>query len=136
MLFRSVANRSPAAVRLRRLEKEIVISDDGTMADDNLVKLFFERVAEALGRTGKPEQIYGEDLRARLAEAGFDDIEVRKFKLPLAPWPKEPRLKQAGALVSRRARAPPAPADARRRSSRPRPGSTRSAWRCSRTCWA
>ncbi|KAF1359127.1 S-adenosyl-L-methionine-dependent methyltransferase [Lizonia empirigonia] len=37
-------------------------------------------------------------LKASLEDAGFVDISVREFKLPIGPWPKQKRLRDAGLL--------------------------------------
>lgn len=74
--------------------------DDGTMKEDNLVKQFFDNISKALKIAGRHGLIRVEDLKDRLERGGFVDIEVKQYKIPLAPWPKEKRLKQVGALVS------------------------------------
>ena len=39
-----------------------------------------------------------ERLGGLMREAGFVDVVVRPFKIPVGSWPADPRLKQAGQL--------------------------------------
>ncbi|KAJ8117647.1 hypothetical protein OPT61_g1183 [Boeremia exigua] len=39
-----------------------------------------------------------EFMKSSLETAGFVDVEVREFKLPIGPWPKQKRLRDAGLL--------------------------------------
>lgn len=77
----------------------IVLCDDGTMKDDNLVKKFFERMAVGMEKIGRLPYVNGDDLKEGLQTAGFVDVTVHRIKFPMAPWPKDKRLKQVGAMV-------------------------------------
>jgi hypothetical protein len=68
------------------------------MKPDNETKIFYQRIAEAMAKTGRPAHIEGSKLLEYLEEAGFVDIVVNKIKLPHGPWAKEKRLKQAGTM--------------------------------------
>ncbi|KAA8896239.1 S-adenosyl-L-methionine-dependent methyltransferase [Sphaerosporella brunnea] len=72
--------------------------DDNTMSADNGAKVFFETIDEALTNMGRPPPTV-ELLQRRLRTAGFVDIQAFAYKQPLGPWPKDPRLKQIGAMV-------------------------------------
>lgn len=76
-----------------------VRSDDGTMPDDWPPAVIFNLIRQALQKLGRvsPE---GEYLRRTVEEAGFEDVTVKAFKLPIGPWPKRPNLKQAGLLLA------------------------------------
>lgn len=77
----------------------ILYSDDNSMKPDNGTKIFYERIAEAMAKTGRPAHIEGSNLVEYLEKAGFVDVVVNKIKLPHRPWAKERRLKQAGAMA-------------------------------------
>lgn len=72
--------------------------DDGTMTDDNGVKIFMEQLTIAMKKLGRPGATAA-SIRKHLEDAGFVDIKVFDFKQPLAPWPKNKVLKQVGALA-------------------------------------
>jgi len=49
---------------------------------------------EKMGRTLAPDL---DNIGAELSNAGFIDLVVRTFKLPLEPWPEDKRLKRGGS---------------------------------------
>lgn len=61
--------------------------DDGTMADDNPMKVFFDLLAKALAKIGRPG-VTTASLRKNLEDAGFVDINVIQTKQPIGAWPK------------------------------------------------
>jgi hypothetical protein len=72
-------------------------SQDGTLAEDtNLYKwdrLWLE-AAGKLGREGRP----GVKLQEWVKDAGFTNIEHRKFPAPIGIWPKAPEMKKIGGM--------------------------------------
>ncbi|KAI5845349.1 S-adenosyl-L-methionine-dependent methyltransferase [Tricharina praecox] len=84
-------------VELGELGGEI-FSDDNTLAPDNAVKRCFELTTQAMEKLGRPAA-KGPAMKAGLEAAGFVDVEVITYKNAMAPWPKDPRLKHAGAMV-------------------------------------
>ena len=72
--------------------------DDGSLPEDRklhhyLSDLFFE-IAGTMGADGQAPYKWKEQLEA----AGFVDVQMIEWKVPRNPWPKEKRLKDAGAL--------------------------------------
>ena len=51
-------------------------------------------VLSQIGRDPKP----GLRLRQLAEETGFQGIEERIIKLPIGPWPKDPKLKEVGMI--------------------------------------
>ena len=39
-----------------------------------------------------------DEMRASIEQAGFVDVQENYFKLPIGPWPKNKRLKEAGRV--------------------------------------
>src|SRR5436305_7001017 len=70
-------------------------SDDGSVTEANSLKLFVEDITEAASRVGISLKIADEVFNL-LEEAGFVNIEMNVFKLPMGPWPKDERLKEVG----------------------------------------
>ncbi|KAI5790468.1 S-adenosyl-L-methionine-dependent methyltransferase [Pyronema domesticum] len=71
--------------------------DDGTMAEDNPLKVFVDTLKESMVKSGRipPDMPF---LKRLLEKAGFEDITTFKANEPVGPWPKDPRLKKIGAM--------------------------------------
>ncbi|KAK2749034.1 methyltransferase domain-containing protein [Colletotrichum kahawae] len=70
-------------------------SDDGTMADDDKLKEFYELVVEAFQNLGLNLH-NARDLRPHLEAAGFKDIHCEVKKIPVGIWPKNPTQRLIG----------------------------------------
>jgi SAM-dependent methyltransferase len=73
-------------------------SQDGTLAKDNPIVKMMEGLMEAcakIGRTLDPAP----SMEAWVREAGFVNVKVETFKLPIGSWPRDPRLKEIGTLL-------------------------------------
>jgi hypothetical protein len=71
-------------------------SDDGTVkadsANNKWQELWNEGVA-TVGMTGRCDPLKMAD---QMKEAGFVSVVVQHFKMPIGPWPKDKRLREAG----------------------------------------
>jgi hypothetical protein len=79
-------------------EEEIEIHcDDGTVAEDNPMKIFCGSLKESMVKSGRvpPDMPF---LKGILEKAGFEDITTFKANEPVGPWPKDPRLKKIGTM--------------------------------------
>lgn len=69
--------------------------DDGTMKDDDIMKLYYETCQKAMGLFG-----YDLDLGSKVGEylecAGFKNITCLKKKTPLGTWPKDKTMRLIG----------------------------------------
>lgn len=74
-----------------------VFSDDGTMAPDNGIKIYCEKLEQAMITAGRPP-MKANDLKSKLENAGFIDVRTKTFKQPFGPWTKDKVLKQVGAF--------------------------------------
>ncbi|KAI5812275.1 S-adenosyl-L-methionine-dependent methyltransferase [Pyronema omphalodes] len=75
-----------------------VYCDDGTMADDNGVKVFCEHLQSSLSKIDRPARTVG-FYESLIKKAGFEDVKVVVGKEPIGPWPKDPRMKKIGAMT-------------------------------------
>ncbi|KAF3921558.1 hypothetical protein AA313_de0203076 [Arthrobotrys entomopaga] len=70
--------------------------DDGTMSpNSNLVK-WYQYLADATERSGKPLR-YSHKTGKMLADAGFTDIREVIIQVPYSPWSSDPHLKKIGS---------------------------------------
>ena len=73
-------------------------SDDDTIKPDSRVKYWEEQVTVAFNRIGMTGCCNPELTMQQMRNAGFTNIQCRNFKLPIGPWAKDPRLKEAGTF--------------------------------------
>ncbi|KAI5800176.1 S-adenosyl-L-methionine-dependent methyltransferase [Peziza echinospora] len=72
-------------------------SDDGTLPPNSPLTQYCNILLQGSTLSGRPVSIT-DNLHRWLEDAGFEDITTRKYKLPISPWAKEPRLKEVGRL--------------------------------------
>lgn len=70
-------------------------SDDGTIEQAPNAQLWINKLREACTKFGKPAD-GGSEWKARLTKAGFVDVHQEVRKLPIGPWPKDPKFKELG----------------------------------------
>ncbi|KAL9572165.1 hypothetical protein ACKAV7_003653 [Fusarium commune] len=70
-------------------------SDDGTLDKGPNAKLWMKHLIEACAKFGKPVDC-ADKWKDRLIKAGFVDVQQEVRKLPIGPWPKDPKLKELG----------------------------------------
>ena len=69
-------------------------SDDGTLAKDGAIEHFQSLFRDASNIVGLTNVC--QDLEGYLLGAGFEDVRVVVKKLPVGPWPKDPKKKELG----------------------------------------
>ncbi|KAJ9197710.1 hypothetical protein DTO164E3_5564 [Paecilomyces variotii] len=69
-------------------------SQDGSIEGTSM-KQYFDAIIPAMEKTGK-DPSPGPKYERWLQAAGFRDIEVQKFVIPVGAWPKDKRLKYLG----------------------------------------
>ncbi|KAK2055732.1 S-adenosyl-L-methionine-dependent methyltransferase [Colletotrichum caudatum] len=70
-------------------------SDDGTLTPEQPLSEFARLIREATEKFGR-RFVPLPELEPLMAEAGFEDVVVKKFKWPSNPWPKDPHLRRIG----------------------------------------
>ena len=64
-----------------------VQSDDGSLAKDSYIRGWADKEDDAWRKIGLTVNITGQDLESWMKKAGFINITVRSFKLPIGQWP-------------------------------------------------
>ncbi|KAK0390145.1 hypothetical protein NLU13_3718 [Sarocladium strictum] len=75
-----------------------LFSQDDTLKPENPMTRMMDGLKEAcdkIGRTMDPAP----NMQKWTVDAGFERVRVETFKLPIGSWPKDPRLKQCGAIM-------------------------------------
>ncbi|KXX75653.1 Malonyl-[acyl-carrier protein] O-methyltransferase 1 [Madurella mycetomatis] len=73
-------------------------SQDGTVTKDNPIVRMMDGLMEAcdrIGRTLDPAP----SMEGWVRDAGFVNVKVERFKMPVGTWPKDPKLKEIGAFL-------------------------------------
>ncbi|KAK1704706.1 methyltransferase domain-containing protein [Colletotrichum lupini] len=73
----------------------IPLSDDGTLTEECTLKKSFSLWSEAIAILGSPFEKFNR-LEGVLAEVGFEDVRVERFKWPTNSWPKDPKFRELG----------------------------------------
>lgn len=60
--------------------------------------LWCQLQGEAAAKAGLSLRTSGDFLKSLMRRVGYVDVEVKEFRLPIGPWPKDKRLQDAGLL--------------------------------------
>lgn len=71
--------------------------DDGTLPEDGSFRQFDKLVQEAAVAFKTPLTDPGK-WKEQMGNAGFVNVEEKRFKIPCSPWPKDKRMKTVGAF--------------------------------------
>ncbi|KAM5355542.1 hypothetical protein ACJ41O_002188 [Fusarium nematophilum] len=84
-------------IEFQEFDKSI-LCDDGTMDQDDPLRLFFDICAQGMRQYGCAG--YGkQDMRRVLKQAGFKNIQVVRKKVPISSWPQDKTRKTMGTLM-------------------------------------
>ena len=71
-------------------------SDDNTISPDSRLKFWEDEWTRGVQKIGLQGTCDPELVMQQMRDAGFINVNVQHFKMPIGPWPREPKLKQAG----------------------------------------
>ncbi|PWY88163.1 S-adenosyl-L-methionine-dependent methyltransferase [Aspergillus heteromorphus CBS 117.55] len=72
-------------------------SQDNSVPADNSVGRLYDLIEEGCNLMGRPATI-GDKLPLFAADAGFINIQHQVFPIPMGAWPKDPHMKEIGAM--------------------------------------
>ncbi|KAK3347047.1 S-adenosyl-L-methionine-dependent methyltransferase [Lasiosphaeria hispida] len=79
--------------------ENVLYSQDGTLKPDHSMVKMMDGLMEAcekIGRTMNPAPM----MRGWAEDAGFTNVQEQRFRIPVGAWPRDPRLKEIGTLMS------------------------------------
>jgi hypothetical protein len=82
--------------------------DDGTMPDDTIFKTW-ERTANAFVEISRRRFFNAKENRKEIEDAGFVEVEEKRYKLPLSAWSSDTRYREIGRVSSIFPEASPPP---------------------------
>ncbi|KAL8865870.1 MAG: hypothetical protein Q9174_006647 [Haloplaca sp. 1 TL-2023] len=71
-------------------------SEDGTLSEDLSISKWITTLLDASRDFGR-DPCPGPKLAGWMRDAGFQDVQETKYKLPIGPWPRDKHLKTVGA---------------------------------------
>jgi SAM-dependent methyltransferase len=74
-------------------------SEDGSLEPTHKLVELMRLLAGACNHAGRSLDP-GPSLKGWLQDAGFTRVQTRRIKSPIGPWPRDPRLKEAGLLLA------------------------------------
>ncbi|KAG8531650.1 uncharacterized protein KY384_003281 [Bacidia gigantensis] len=75
-----------------------VRSDDGTLPEDSHIHQWCLNEGEAWRKIGLSVTLSGEEVADWMEKAGFVNVTIKRFKLPIGTWPKDKQLRETGAF--------------------------------------
>lgn len=71
--------------------------EDKSLSEDNILRSWAPRLATAAKKAGRPlGTMY--TMRDSIERAGFEEIHVKDYKIPIGPWAKDSHLKELGVV--------------------------------------
>lgn len=74
-----------------------LITDDNSFPPDSAMQSWARLAVEGAANMGLNMRVPSTQIKTWMEGAGFEDVTIVDLKLPLGPWPKEKRLKEAGS---------------------------------------
>ena len=75
-----------------------VETDDKSLPDQSAINTWCRNQEEAMQKVGMSLRVTGDGLKTQMLQAGFEDVVVKKLKLPIGQWPQDKNLRNAGAF--------------------------------------
>ncbi|KAJ6110748.1 hypothetical protein N7486_002983 [Penicillium sp. IBT 16267x] len=69
--------------------------DDKSLAEDSVLRVWGPNLTKSAGKAGRKFGIMN-TMQESIEKAGFKDVHIKDYKLPIGPWPRDEQLKEAG----------------------------------------
>ena len=73
-------------------------SDDDSFPTPSYIRMWCEKQVEAGLKAGMDFRMSGAGIRQWMEEAGFVNVQVRPFKIPIGLWPADPKMREIGTV--------------------------------------
>jgi ubiquinone/menaquinone biosynthesis C-methylase UbiE len=96
-LYREIYDHLEPGGYIEELEMDIRFrSDDGTVPNDHVMAKWSELFIEAGETVWKKTFKAGERSKQLILDAGFEDVNCVKYKVPVGGWSSDPKMKEIG----------------------------------------
>ncbi|KAI9679520.1 MAG: hypothetical protein M1817_005542 [Caeruleum heppii] len=96
VLFQRIKCKPGGWVECQELDVD-ARTDDGSLPKDSYIKKWCENQQAAAKIAGVTLRISGDILKEQMMQAGFTNIVIRNFRLPIGPWAAEEQKREIGA---------------------------------------
>ncbi|KAL8709150.1 MAG: hypothetical protein Q9220_006030 [cf. Caloplaca sp. 1 TL-2023] len=73
-------------------------ADDDTLTKNSAITAWCRNQEEAMQKIGMTLVVTGDVIKGQMQGAGFVDVEVKEFKIPIGQWPEEKHMRETGAF--------------------------------------
>lgn len=77
----------------------IALSDDNSLPPNSAIEQWCSLLASGALSGGIQLRLKPAQLETAMKDAGFVDVKVQEFKLPIGLWPAKPNLREAGKFA-------------------------------------
>ncbi|TGZ79390.1 S-adenosyl-L-methionine-dependent methyltransferase [Ascodesmis nigricans] len=98
---RQIYHHSAPGARLELVEHNLnsYFCDDGTMPKNSAYNRYFQALRTCYKTLGVNPLLHGKEYQQMLEEAGFVDVKLEEYKVPVGTWPKDRKLKRLGWIT-------------------------------------
>ncbi|KAL9102405.1 MAG: hypothetical protein Q9163_002450 [Psora crenata] len=75
-----------------------VLTDDDSLPPSSYMKQWATHCEEGMQKIGLSLRITGDDLASKMSAAGFRNVTVQQFKVPIGVWPADPKMRETGTF--------------------------------------
>ncbi|KAL8920700.1 MAG: hypothetical protein Q9172_004384 [Xanthocarpia lactea] len=73
-------------------------TDDNSLPEESALTAWCNNQQEGMRKLGMELMVTGDMIKKQMHEAGFVEVEVKEFKIPIGQWPKDPKMRETGAF--------------------------------------
>ena len=73
-------------------------TDDNSLPEKSALTAWCNNQQEGMKKLGMELMVTGDMIKKQMHEAGFVEVEVKEFKIPIGQWPKDPKMRETGAF--------------------------------------
>ncbi|KAJ5536113.1 hypothetical protein N7513_009299 [Penicillium frequentans] len=78
----------------------IIECDDNSMAEDSVLRAWGPDLSKAAAKSGRKAGTM-HTMQESIKKAGFTDVHIKDYKVPIGPWPRDKQLKEVGTASFR-----------------------------------
>ena len=75
-----------------------VHTDDNSLPPESYIQKWWQNQEVAIQKMGLTLRLSGDKLKTLMQDAGFVNITIHEFKVPIGTWPADPKLRETGAF--------------------------------------
>ncbi|KAL8810401.1 MAG: hypothetical protein Q9223_002469 [Gallowayella weberi] len=73
-------------------------TDDNSLPENSALTAWCKNQVEAMAKIGMELTVTGDKIKKQMLDAGFVDVVVKEFKIPIGQWAKDSKMREIGAF--------------------------------------